>query len=273
MKKKIGILMILCSTIFALMGCEDATDYEPQAGTQTEEVAPEEQGEGSDGGGDVANTDEPNDATGADHTDLSDTDDGEAGASGIPEVTDADLAAVPEGVHATPVIELQDHPNLATFFQDEWQLCHLTGGCTMSIMPWGDAYYLAGDVFHFQAPTDRMLSSFMGDRTYECRTNDRNNLLICEDVGEAIDGGEEEIIGMDLGGQMQDMTARLTDATTFETIHTDGQPGTVPDISAASRSDFEELVAGSSSYSLAIRHEERDGELVAIHIEMMIFPW
>jgi len=281
--KKLGILMLMMLMTTTLIACGDEEDSLQASNQNQSAEANDSAGEQEDvieaaddiDQSDIMNVDDELDEGGDDELDEG----GDNELAGIPEVTDADWEAVPEGALAVPLAQLHEH-ELYVFFEDnEWQLCHLTGDCVLGVFqshdgdePW---IHILGDVLHFRAEFDRVLNPLLGGEIAECRTNDKNNLLICEGVdfseGVILD---DEGLGM-FGGfdseATQEMIVRLTEATTFEIMHTDGHNSTT---SQGTRNDFDELVSGTStSYSLSIKHEEVGGELIATHIQMMIFPW
>jgi len=252
--KKLGILMILLTTVVILAACgnEEAENLNDEQ-NQTESLG-EEQADTVDIGSD----NEPNE---------------------IPEVTDDDLADIPEDALVIPIDELHEHDDFYWLLEEDgqWMLCHLTGDCTNGVMQFDDGngawIHISEDILSFQIEIDRVFMPIIEEKVYECRTNDRNNLLICEETG--LGGSDGMLVISDNTGDldlMQEMTTRLTAETTFEIWYVDGRSD--PIISLGTRNDLEELVEGTStSYSLGIKHEEVNGELVATHILIMKFPW
>lgn len=228
--KKLKILTIVFVSLFTLMACGDGAV--PQSQPDSEEQTPVQ---------------EQND-------------------SGVskqrPEVSDEDLANVPEDALVIPLTELHEHELYNIF--DQWTLCHLTGDCTQGA--WADSITLNNDDLTFQV-SDRTAMPATEEYIYACETNERNNLLICEVTGESAGAG---MIGAtDSSIQYPELTVKMTDATTFEIWHTDGIK---TDESEGTRDDLIELLESESTmFSLNIKHEEMNGELVATHVLIMIF--
>ena len=95
--------------------------------------------------------------------------------------------------------------------------------------------------------------------------------LICE-IWDLNLGGEGETFSfMDTSIQLPEITVRLTDETTVEIWHTDDHQ---TDKSEGRRRDLMEILENeNNSFTLNIAHEEINGEVIATHILMMIFPW
>jgi len=249
MRKEIGLLMMLFLIVVTVAACGDLEVHQIGAGNEQDDV--------------TTMTSRNNEL------------------ANVPEVMDEDLADMPEDALVIPLSELHEHELFSLLYEEDgqWTLCHLTGDCTTGIMPLSghNEMTILGDVLHFRTGVDRVFMPLIGTEVAECRTNDRNNLLICEganfDAGVASEklGNEGMIAVSDADDLMQEMTVRLTDETIFEIVQTDGFNSTS---SQGSRRDLEELVGGTStSYSLSIRHEEMDGEFVATLIQIIKLPW
>lgn len=239
--KRFGILTTLLTTLLILTACRDNESY-PQLPDETEPSVLE-----------ATESIEPTEP--------------EENTSAIPEVSDEDLVGIPEDALVIPLTDLHEHELSAVFENDEWMLCHLTGDCTQSV--WGQVA-VNGDLLTFGVP-DRVATPTTEDYIYSCVTNERNNLLICEILAENFGGGGEFFVGADSSVQLPEMTVRITETTTFEIWHTDGHQ---TDKSEGTKTDLTELLEnGRTSFNLNIVHKEINGDVVATHILMMIFPW
>ena len=240
--KKLGILTHFFTTVLIMTSCGNNEAYEPQPSTETDPP--------------MLEADEP-----------TIVEESEQETPTIPEVAEEDLEGIPDDALVIPLADLHEHELSNVFENDEWMICHLTGECTQSV--WAQTS-VNGDLLIFGIP-DRIAIASDYNYIYSCATNERNNLLICEILAQNFGGGGETFGIMDTSIQLPEMTVRITDATTFEIWHTDGHH---TDESEGTRRDLVELLeSGSTAFSLNVAHEEINGEIVATHILMMIFPW
>ena len=187
--------------------------------------------------------------------------------SNRPDVTDEDMIGIPEGALIIPLVEIENHSIAENFDHDGWFLCNLTGDCTLNVRVPGLNHGLDGDIFTFSFdPEAREMTLPIDGNAHRCYTNENNNLLICEDLGFVLEG---MMASTNLDNYI-DESVRLTDTTTFEITHTDG----ITDSStvAGTRADLIDfLESESNSFSINIVHDKVGSELIATHIQILVF--
>ncbi|MCL2560592.1 MAG: hypothetical protein FWE07_08905 [Turicibacter sp.] len=237
--KKLGLLMLLFATLLTVTACGDNGEGTSQPQENTEPTATVMPSAGA----------------------IPDVSHAE-----IAEVTDDDLADIPEGAYVLPLTELATH-ELAILFDDEgWELCHLMGTCAANVAPMGLA--LVGDELNFLLSNDARIIDFFvtGYESASCWANEQNNLLICE--GFSVGDEVIEMMGRFDPNETEQMTVLLTDETTFEWVTND--QFTRLSQEEITRSEFEMFINNSAAvFSLNIRYEEVSGELVATHIQIL----